>query len=141
MKNCRGMILFIFFAQETGFELRRGRKRVGFERLFKRVQRALIIERIDMALAGEKMRLLFLIQLAVSRAQAAAQSQSADQEQRAASQSCQKPHGLNLSEPPATFNDLFQTVRRLLFAAPGARGQRGFLPAPTPPRAAGVPTS
>ena len=53
--------------------MRRRRVRICLQRFLKRFNRALIIHRIDAALAENEMRLLFLVRLVLARGQAAAQ--------------------------------------------------------------------
>jgi hypothetical protein len=87
MINCRGVILFVLFTKQSRLKVRQRRSRVCFDRFFKALQAALVIQRIHSRFARQKMGLLFLIQLAVPGWQTPAHSQPKNQdcEERAAS--------------------------------------------------------
>ena len=93
MINGGGVILLLPFVKEAGFEMSQSRPGIGFERFFKTIDRAFIVERVDAAFSSQKVRIFFFIQLAVGRGKAAGKSQAEDQEQRAANQSNQERHG------------------------------------------------
>src|SRR5882724_8837845 len=93
MINRGGRILLLSLVQEARFEMSQGRMRIGFESFFKTVERPFIVKSVNAAFAGQKVRILFLIQLTARREKAAGKSQAEDQDQRAANQSNEERHG------------------------------------------------
>ena len=107
MVNRRRMILLVFLVQQPRLEMRQRRTRVGFQSLFKTLQRSLIIQRRKPPFSVQKMGFFFLVHLAVTGGQATAQSQTQGQEERAACQPKQEDHSWTLLKALTTFNGLF----------------------------------
>ena len=83
--------------------MRRRRLRVRFERFLKRLDRALIIHRVDFALAEHEMRLLFIVRPSLA-GRAAAQRDGEQDGGRAKRKSKPESHGVKLNEPSGPRN-------------------------------------
>jgi len=73
-----GVILLLLFVEEAGFEMGQSGMRIGFERLFETFKGTFIVKGVDTTLAGQKVGILFLVQLAATGRETARKSQPED---------------------------------------------------------------
>src|SRR5262249_11256044 len=83
--------------------MRGGRARVGLYGLFKALDGAHVIKRIDSAFAGQKMRILLLVQRALAGVQTTAQSHAQAKQQQAVQKPGRARHRRKNSNPCKIF--------------------------------------
>ncbi len=104
--NGRGVVLLVFLVEQSGLEVGGGRAGVYGNGFLEALDRAGIIEGVDAALAFQKVRLLFLIQLRMRRRQAAPHRKREKEHHCATTQARRKCHGPRLGYCQATFKHL-----------------------------------